>query len=597
MPRDEVFNTFWHGAALSPLHWACLSSFIDCGHKVRVFSYSAIAVPAGVVVEDARLILPESELFENQGSYSAFSNIFRYTLLLEHGGWWVDTDVFCLKKEIPSCRYAWANEAGDFINGAILKFPARDSGLEAILLAARRVGRNVEVQGQLGPRLLTAHLTGRDEAEHFGSTSQFYPVHWLEAHRLWTPYDREFVAARTAGACFLHLWAMMFRYLSIDQRYAPPPGSFLRDIYARASCLDDLPLLDHDQFRRTVTSIESFLSADWARGQSQRILGYDVSGFRLRQSPDREPSVSVVIPTYDMAHCIERAIASCSAQTCRPTSIIVVDDASADGTRHMVETLARTDARIRYVRLLRNGGHLSALRHGLRLSTTDWTILLDADDELTPDSIERRLQAAEGYHARTGEWPQLVYGDIYRNGTAPELRTRYKPLDGRAFAFLARELSLCQTSTIMLGRDAIDHLPTVDNCYNTDDEIVLAIGKHFPLAYAVAPVAIAHDHATATRMTNSAWRRLRGLVQLVGNHRGEIIREHGGRRLFFWCLRVLRAFAEWQHDWVERWIAAAAGSGRAKLFGKPLRLYGQASRYMYRRLTSFLQPRFEQMYF
>ena len=294
------------------------------------------------------------------------------------------------------------------------------------------------------------------------------------------------------------------------------------------------------------------------------------------------PAVAVVIPVYGGAWCIERAVASCRAQSHAPVEIHVVDDCSPDDAGVVVRRLMESDDRIRHHVLPRNAGHLTALRHGLRRCTSDWVALLDADDELVPDSIERRLDAAIDYHRRTGEWPGLVYGDLYRNEVGADHVCRFKSLQGRDFGFLCRELSLCQTSTILLGRGALSHFPDSANPYNTDDEIVLAIGRHHPLLHAGGPVAVAHDHPSPARMTNSAWRRYRGLRQLVRDHQHDIVRHHGSARLFLWRLRVLRAFVEWQNEWAER---------------RSHRLYGRVARAAHGRLTAYLQSRFEQMYF
>jgi hypothetical protein len=157
---DRRFYSFWYGGELSPLAWACMSSFPRNGHALTLFSYDEIAVPAGIELGNARQVLPEDELFAFDRSFSAFSNVFRYQLLIERGGWWVDTDVYCQTPDLPACRYAWASECPDFINGAILRFPAGDPILRDLLAAARSVGTRVQQQGQLGPRLLTKHLAG-----------------------------------------------------------------------------------------------------------------------------------------------------------------------------------------------------------------------------------------------------------------------------------------------------------------------------------------------------------------------------------------------------------------------------------------------------
>ena len=309
-------------------------------------------------------------------------------------------------------------------------------------------------------------------------------------------------------------------------------------------------------------------------------------------------SVSVIIPAYNMAWCLTRAVGSCLSQTRAPSEIIIVDDCSPDDTTLIVRELMARDCRIRYHRLSDNGGHLAALQHGLRRSTSAWAALLDADDELTPDSIERRIDAAGRYHTETGEWPQLVYGDLYWNEVAPGRMAHFKVLRGRGFRFLCRELSLCQTSTIMLGREAISHFPEVTNPYNTDDEIVLAVGKHFPLVHAGTPVAVVHAHASPTRMTNSLLLKFRGIRQLVQNHRADIVREHGRRHLFLWRLRIVRAFLEWQNEWAGRKTATYVGDGVGEtLLRSSCLQYGQITREAHRRLTSWLESRFEQMYF
>src|SRR4051812_10885773 len=96
--RDKlpVINGLWIGQ-LSPLEQLCIRSFIVQGHPYHLYTYDALDnVPAGVTLQDAGQILPKSLIFRNQlgkgkGSVAAFSDLFRYKLLLERGGWWVDT--------------------------------------------------------------------------------------------------------------------------------------------------------------------------------------------------------------------------------------------------------------------------------------------------------------------------------------------------------------------------------------------------------------------------------------------------------------------------------------------------------------------------
>jgi hypothetical protein len=134
----------------------------------------------------------------------------------------------------------------------------------------------VTIQGQLGPRLLTEHLSGKDWSGHFGSTRAFYPLHWLEAHRLWTRDDEAFVRAKCEGSSFVHLWAMMFRYFGIDPGVDPPEGSFLHHIQGRAAFPRALRPLDAETERKTLLAIRAFLDTAEYRERAWRVLGHGV---------------------------------------------------------------------------------------------------------------------------------------------------------------------------------------------------------------------------------------------------------------------------------------------------------------------------------
>lgn len=100
-------------------------------------------------------------------------------------------------------------------------------------------------------------------------------------------------------------------------------------------------------------------------------------------------SISVVIPTYNRAHCIGAAIDSVLAQTFPACEVIVVDDGSTDDTRERVEAYGR---QVRYL-FQQNAGVSSARNAGLRAARGDWIAFLDSDDEWIPEKLA--LQAAE----------------------------------------------------------------------------------------------------------------------------------------------------------------------------------------------------------
>src|SRR5260370_41624153 len=100
MNTKKTIQGLWIGAELSVLEQLSIRSFLRNNHEYHLYVYDEMKnIPAGTVVKDAGEILPPSKIFQykDQKTYAGFANFFRYKLLLERGGWWVDADVVCLK--------------------------------------------------------------------------------------------------------------------------------------------------------------------------------------------------------------------------------------------------------------------------------------------------------------------------------------------------------------------------------------------------------------------------------------------------------------------------------------------------------------------
>jgi glycosyltransferase involved in cell wall biosynthesis len=107
---------------------------------------------------------------------------------------------------------------------------------------------------------------------------------------------------------------------------------------------------------------------------------------------------SVVIPAFNAAQFIGNAIRSVLDQTEQSFEVIVVDDCSEDDTSAIAAEIARTDERIKLIRLPANVGPGGARNVAINASQGTWVALLDADDRYHPSRLER-LQAVA---ARTG---------------------------------------------------------------------------------------------------------------------------------------------------------------------------------------------------
>ena len=128
------------------------------------------------------------------------------------------------------------------------------------------------------------------------------------------------------------------------------------------------------------------------------------------------PTVSVVIPCYNYGHYLADAVASALDQRGLDVEVIVVDDASPDGSVAVARDLAASDPRVRVLAHEQNAGHIRTYNDGLALARGDYLVLLSADDRLPRDALTRAVALME-HHPRVG----LVYGhpDTFESEPVP----------------------------------------------------------------------------------------------------------------------------------------------------------------------------------
>ena len=107
------------------------------------------------------------------------------------------------------------------------------------------------------------------------------------------------------------------------------------------------------------------------------------------------PEVSVVIPAYNCAHFVERAIASALAQAGVGIEIVAVNDASTDETLAVLRRLAGAEPRLRVIDNPRNLGPAGTRNAGIAAARGEWIAGLDADDAFAPGRLARLIAVAQ----------------------------------------------------------------------------------------------------------------------------------------------------------------------------------------------------------
>ncbi|MCX8015708.1 MAG: glycosyltransferase family 2 protein [Patescibacteria group bacterium] len=100
------------------------------------------------------------------------------------------------------------------------------------------------------------------------------------------------------------------------------------------------------------------------------------------------PRFSIITPTFNRADIIKNAIESIISQTFINWEMLIIDDASNDNTKKIVEEYIAIDNRIKYFSFLKNVGPNIARNFGILRASGEWLVFLDSDDSLMADALK-----------------------------------------------------------------------------------------------------------------------------------------------------------------------------------------------------------------
>jgi len=120
------------------------------------------------------------------------------------------------------------------------------------------------------------------------------------------------------------------------------------------------------------------------------------------------PAISIIIPTYNREKLIIKALNSIFAQTFTDFEILIIDDASTDNTKEVIESLA--NPKIKYYKLDKNSGQCVARNYGIKRASGEFIAFLDSDDEWLPEKLESQMECFQKGPSNLG----AVYGFSYQ---------------------------------------------------------------------------------------------------------------------------------------------------------------------------------------
>lgn len=204
-----------------------------------------------------------------------------------------------------------------------------------------------------------------------------------------------------------------------------------------------------------------------------------------------KPLVSVIIPTYNRASLLKRAIKSVLNQKFEDFELIIVDDASPDDTPEVVKSFE--DKRIRYIRLKRNSGGPVARNTGIKKARGKFIALLDDDDEWLPHRLSVQIRKFEAAEERIG----AIYGGFYyvsqENGRI--IGKRLPKYRGNVYPRLLRE-NFIGSPTLLIRKECFKKAGLFDPQLSSsqDWDMWLRIAKHYNFDYVNEIVAKYYVH-------------------------------------------------------------------------------------------------------
>jgi glycosyltransferase involved in cell wall biosynthesis len=222
--------------------------------------------------------------------------------------------------------------------------------------------------------------------------------------------------------------------------------------------------------------------------------------------------VSVIIPTYNRAWSIGRAIDSVLAQTVRDFELIVVDDGSTDGTGRYLGT---TYPDLRVITIPHSG--VSGARNtGIRNAQGKWIAFLDSDDYWMPEKLSEQLS----YLALNRRYRICHTDEIWiRNGRRINQGKKHQKTAGWFFAPSLR-LCLISPSSVMIERSVFDEVGWFDEEfeYVEDYELWLRITARHPVGYIDRKLVVktgGHEDQLSRRIEGIERYRIAALEKLL----------------------------------------------------------------------------------
>lgn len=202
------------------------------------------------------------------------------------------------------------------------------------------------------------------------------------------------------------------------------------------------------------------------------------------------PLVSVICLCYNHDRFVREAVQSVLSQTYPRIELIIVDDASTDHSRQVIDELVAENPAIRFLPLDKNQGNCGAFNQGLRYARGEYVVDLAADDCFVPERIEKQIRCFEKagheygvvftdaqYIDESGKYLNRHYAALRKNGLLTDVP------QGDVYATVLEKYFIC-APTMLVRREVFEFLNGYDECLAYEDfDFWIRSARHFKYAY------------------------------------------------------------------------------------------------------------------
>ncbi|NLA24773.1 MAG: hypothetical protein GX879_07385 [Bacteroidales bacterium] len=224
LDSNKIVHGLWIGTKLSASELLTIASFQNCGHEFHLWAYDEIEtkIPENCILHNAGEIIPRDKVFSykysnqfghGKGSYAGFSDIFRYKLLYEKGGWWTDMDVTCLKPLDFKEDYVFRTHQQLPLVGNIMKCPPKSELMKLCFEEASEKVTEENTDWHLPIEILCKNVENLDLSKfikeisnpdswnfirkllrkNFSPPPHWYVIHWVNEEWRRNKIDKNFV--------------------------------------------------------------------------------------------------------------------------------------------------------------------------------------------------------------------------------------------------------------------------------------------------------------------------------------------------------------------------------------------------------------------